>query len=424
MNELLLNLAATRQAGRVRGIYSVCSAHPLVIEAAMRQAIADESPLLVEATSNQVDQFGGYTSMRPSDFRDFVFGIAQRVGFSEDKILLGGDHLGPNPWRDRPAQEAMQLAEELLATYAAAGFSKLHLDASMACAGDPPQLDDALVAERAARLCAAAEAAAPGGHLVYVIGTEVPVPGGAAEALANVEVTSPQGARRTLKVHQQAFAAVGLDSVWPRVIALVVQPGVEFDHTHVVDYAPAAAHALSGVLGGQSQFVFEAHSTDYQRPEALAQLVRDGYAILKVGPGLTFALREALYALSAIEAVLVPLEQRAHLPSVVERIMVEQPQQWQRYYHGGVDTQAQLRIFSYSDRMRYYWTHPAIQSAVDKLFRNLEKVEISENILSQFMPEQYKAVRLKSLLPRPKELVMEHIQCAIRPYVVACQQHP
>jgi CHAD domain-containing protein len=38
----------------------------------------------------------------------------------------------------------------------------------------------------------------------------------------------------------------------------------------------------------------------------LAALVRDGFAILKVGPALTFALREALYGLDLIAAALDP----------------------------------------------------------------------------------------------------------------------
>ena len=47
--------------------------------------------------------------------------------------------------------------------------------------------------------------------------------------------------------------------------------------------------------------VYEAHSTDYQSPAALAQMVKDHFAILKVGPWLTFAFREVILALGTIE---------------------------------------------------------------------------------------------------------------------------
>ena len=421
MTSILRELAARRRAGKKGGIYSVCSAHPLVIEAAMHQALEDGTALLVEATSNQVDQFGGYTGMRPADFITFVHEIAGRVGLDTERVLFGGDHLGPNPWRDRPANEAMALAKDLLSAYAAAGFVKLHLDASMGCVGDPPTLDDQIVAERAASLCAAAEAAAPGAKPVYVIGTEVPVPGGAAETLNHVEVTAADAARRTIDVHEEAFAAAGLRDAWTRVIALVVQPGVEFDHGHVVDYRPAAAEALSNLLEGAPDLVFEAHSTDYQRPDSLAALVRDGFAILKVGPGLTFALREALYALSAVEEELVDDDEQSRLPEVVERVMLSRPESWQRYYHGDTRQQALLRVFSYSDRIRYYWPDPAIEAAAKKLIENLSSAHIPETVLSQYLPKQYLAVREGRLALEPKALILDRVRDAIRPYAAACR---
>src|SRR5687768_12658842 len=99
------------------GVYSVCSAHPVVIEAAIAQAAADQTYVLVEATSNQVDQFGGYTGTRPADFRDMVFRIADERGFPRDRVVLGGDHLGPNRWQRTPSDEAMANADELIRSY-------------------------------------------------------------------------------------------------------------------------------------------------------------------------------------------------------------------------------------------------------------------------------------------------------------------
>src|SRR5580698_56747 len=288
------------------GIYSVCSAHPWVIQAAAQQAAEDGSLLLVEATSNQVNQFGGYTGMRPVDFRMFVLEHVAEAGLDRSCLILGGDHLGPNPWRKMPAVEAMAHAETMVAEYVAAGFTKIHLDASMACADDATHPSDEIVAERAARLCRAAEAAyVAGDRPIYVIGTEVPVPGGATHAVHELEVTSTQAAAQTLAVHKRIFEQQ-IPEVWDRIIALVVQPGVEFDHDAVIDYEPEKAAQLSAWLRAQPEpIVFEAHSTDYQLPAAYAALIRDGFAILKVGPGLTFAMREALDALEDIEAQLV-----------------------------------------------------------------------------------------------------------------------
>ena len=162
-----------------RGITSVCSAHPLVIEAALRRGRREDAAVLIEATCNQVNQEGGYTGMTPADFRRFVEAIAEEVGFPLDRLILGGDHLGPNPWRSLPAEEAMARAEAMVAAFVAAGFRKLHLDTSMGCAGEPAALPDALTAERAVRLAKVAQAQSGEAkqRAVYIIGTEVPPPG-------------------------------------------------------------------------------------------------------------------------------------------------------------------------------------------------------------------------------------------------------
>src|SRR5437763_381125 len=82
---------------------------------------------------------------------------------------------------------------------------------------------------------AASEAAGPAPAAVrYVIGTEVPVPGGAHETIDALTPTPPAAARATLDAHRAAFRAAGVEQAWDRVMALVVQPAVEFDHVHVV----------------------------------------------------------------------------------------------------------------------------------------------------------------------------------------------
>ena len=146
-------LIARHKAGEHIGICSVCSAHPLVIEAALAFDLNSTRKVLIEATSNQVNQLGGYTGMTPADFREFVFAIADRVGFARERIILGGDHLGPNCWQQENADAAMEKSVELVKAYVRAGFSKIHLDASMSCAGDPVPLVPETVAERAAVLC-------------------------------------------------------------------------------------------------------------------------------------------------------------------------------------------------------------------------------------------------------------------------------
>jgi D-tagatose-1,6-bisphosphate aldolase subunit GatZ/KbaZ len=86
--------------------------------------------------------------------------------------------------------------------------------------------------------------------------------------------------------------------------------------------------------------------------------VRDHFAILKVGPAATFAYREALFALAAIEAELLPAAQCSRLPQVLDEVMVAQPKHWQSYYQGDEAALRLLRSYSFSDRCRYYWGEP------------------------------------------------------------------
>jgi D-tagatose-1,6-bisphosphate aldolase subunit GatZ/KbaZ len=424
MSTVLQRHLARQRQGVAAGITSVCSAHPWVIRAAAEQAAADGSLLLVEATSNQVNQFGGYTGMRPAEFRSFVLELAAAAGVEAERLILGGDHLGPNPWRAMPAAEAMQRAETMVAEYARAGFGKIHLDASMSCGGDPERLSDEVVAERAARLCRAAESVCePESAPVYVIGTEVPVPGGATHSVEELEATPVEAAAYTLAVHKRVFAEQGLGEVWSRVIALVVQPGVEFDHDAVVAYDRTKASALTAWLRAQTEeIVFEAHSTDYQLPRAYVEMVEDGFGILKVGPALTFAMREALEAMEDIESQLVAEDERSLLGRVTEETMLREPKDWLPYYAGSPAEQKLLRRYSYSDRVRYYWHRPEIAVAVDRLVANLAKVTIPESMLSRYLPAQYVRVRMGEISGDPVALIVDKVRDVLRMYAAACER--
>ena len=418
-NRVAAVIAAHKRHGR-GGIVSVCSAHPAVIRAAEELAREYGATLLLESTSNQVDQFGGYTGLTPAQF------IAQVKALlpADANPVFGGDHLGPNRWQHLPSDEAMKNSEELIRHYVQAGYEKIHLDCSMSCAGDPVPLPDATVAERAARLCRIAEdtrAAMPDAvPLVYIIGTEVPVPGGAKEALDGVTPTTPDAARTTYAVHKDTFAAHGLgDDVWARVVALVVQPGVEFDHHGVEDYRPERATALSAVAHDFPHAVFEAHSTDYQTPQAFKDLVRDHFAILKVGPALTFAYREALFGLSQI-AIELGLETDTDLIGEADTVMREAPADWQKYYHGDRREQRLLRAYSLSDRIRYYWTKPRLAKSVQELLDVLGTREIPLGVAHQYLPLGAEACRARGEKITADNLINNTIKAALAPYYAAC----
>lgn len=421
--KMMLDIIKNHKSGKNSGIYATCSAHPVVLEAALRQGKIDNSPVLIEATSNQVNQDGGYTGMQPSDFIELVYKLADKVGIPKDQILLGGDHLGPNCWQNIPAEEAMEKSKILIASYVRAGFRKIHLDCSMSCKGDSVPLGDETVAARAAILCQIAEQTwqEVGGEApVYVVGTEVPIPGGAQENLSDdLELTTPEDAQQTLEVHVKAFEALDLTSAWTRVIGLVVQPGVEFDHHKVIHYSSDKATSLSQFIKSHPGIVFEAHSTDYQTDGAYQALVADHFAILKVGPALTFAMREAIFGLDAIEQTWISAENASNIRATLNKVMDDNPIYWQSHYQDQSHLQLD-REFSFSDRSRYYWAHPEVEVAMATLMQNLTDKPAPLTLLSQYLPVQYKAVCNNQIPNKPHEIILHKIMEVNSVYNQAC----
>jgi D-tagatose-1,6-bisphosphate aldolase subunit GatZ/KbaZ len=414
-------LLKENRAGKRRGIYSVCSANRLVLEAAFAQAKQDESPLLIEATCNQVNQDGGYTGQTPAQFRDYVHNVAKESNFATERLILGGDHLGPNPWRAQSAEAAMEKACAMVAAYAASGFNKIHLDASMRCGDDPRTLANEEIAERSARLCEIAEAATPAASHkpVYVIGTEVPTPGGAQEEM-EIEVTSTASLKETLDVHHRAFSRRNLLSVWERIVGVVVQPGVEFGNETVADYVPAKAAELIQAVLQQKGIVFEAHSTDYQTAESLRQLVSGHFGILKVGPELTFMLSEGIFGLARIEEEWIADERRSEIRAIIERVMVENPENWKGYYHGDERQVRFARAYSLSDRIRYYWPNAEISKALASLLQNLQESPAPLPLVAQYLPRQAEAIRAGAIHNNPIAIVHHKVRESLARYADAC----
>ena len=430
----LKKIVELQKQGKNVGIYSVCSANGYVIEAAFKRGLSDGSCVLIESTANQCDQNGGYTGMTPADFKKFVLEIADRNGFDRNRIFLGGDHLGPLTFAYKDEAEAMADSEELIRHYVAAGFTKIHIDTSMKVNSDPEdvRLSDEIIAGRGAHLAKVAEetykellerdpeAIPP----VYVIGSEVPIPGGAVGAEDNgVQVTKVEDFKNTVAAFEKAFAKEGLDKdVWERVIGVVVQPGVEEKDSGCTEYDREKAKDLMAAIKDFPTLVFEGHSTDYQTKIKLRELVEDGVGILKVGPGLTFAMREAMFALEK-ELIYGTDTEPSKFAEVLDAEMLKNDKNWKKHYQG---TELEIRLkrkYSFSDRCRYYMPTPAVEAAADRLLTNLRTLGIPLNLLSQFMPIQYTKVREGYLKNDPVELIEDRIINTIDEYLYGTHQN-
>lgn len=361
--------------------------------------------------------------MTPADFIRFVRGIATENNFSLENIIFGGDHLGPNVWQNEPSESAMEKSCTLIRDYIQAGYQKIHLDCSMRLADDPEgALDPYVSATRASLLAKTAEDSRIDGYPLpqYVIGTEVPVPGGATEHEEGIKVTTVEDVKRTIDITHDAFIKQGLGSAWERVLAVVVQPGVEFGDDFVLKYDPKKTRGLVHFIEGQP-LVFEAHSTDYQTQLSLQNLVRDHFAILKVGPELTFAYREAIFALAQVENELYPLDLRSNLIEVLDDVMIHNPEHWQRYIHGTPEHIHFARKYGLSDRIRYYWMYPQVQAAMNEMLKNLEAKPIPAHLLKQYFPEIKEQVFENKPYLAPAGLIIYKIQEALRKYKSACE---
>ena len=417
-----------RREGKICGIESVCSANGFVLEVALKRSKLFNAPVLIEATANQVNQFGGYTGMYPKDFYEMVLKMAAEIGVPENHIILGGDHLGPLTWQNLPETEAMEKSETLVYQYARAGFTKIHLDTSMKVADDPEGLlSTETIARRGATLYKAAmkgyeelKAEKPDAmRPVFVIGSEVPIPGGAQEAEDTLAVTKPEAFRDTVATYRRVFKEEGIEDGMNDVVAVVTQPGVEFGDDQVFLYDHDAATELCAALKEFPEVCFEGHSTDYQSKECLKRMVEDGIAILKVGPALTYGLRESLFSLSMMEKELVPEEKQAHFIETLEKVMLEKPDNWKKHYHGDEKQLALCRKYSFSDRCRYYIGLPEVVESINKLCENLREYPIPMNMLHQYMPISYIKVRDGIITLDPRELALDGVVAFMEDYEYA-----
>lgn len=430
----LKNIVKKQKEGNAVGIYSACSSNPFVIEAVLEKARDDNAVCLIESTANQVDQNGGYSGMTPKDFKEFVLKKAEEIGTDPSMIYLGGDHLGPLTVQNLPEEEAMAYARQLVHDYVKAGFTKIHIDTSMKVADDDPnvRLSDETIARRGSELAEVCEKAyqelkaenPDAVRPVYIVGSEVPIPGGATGDNSGMEVTKVEDFKNTVATFEKAFKDRGLDETWNDVIGVVVQPGVEEKDAGCTEYDRVKAKELMASIKDFDNLVFEGHSTDYQTKYKLRELVEDGVGILKVGPALTYAAREALFALAYIEEMMFHgrEEETSHFIDVLEDAMLKNPKNWAKHYHGNDDELWFKRKFSFSDRSRYYMPDENVQKAMEKMFDNLNKEGINLAALSQFMPIQYTKVREGKLEAKPEELVKDRVKNTIDEYLYASHQ--
>lgn len=401
MNNIVYDMITDYKNGVHIALPSYCIGNQRVIEAILKYYSDKKDYVLLEATANQVNQFGGYTGLKPADYKKMVFSVAEQIGFNTKRILLGGDHLGPLVWCKEPEAVAMQKAVDLVTMFVRAGYQKIHLDTSMRLGNDPVDkpLSTETIAKRGALLFKAGESAflklkeeqPDAVHPVFIIGSEVPIPGGASgQDTKTLSVTRTEDFISTVDAYEKEFKKHGFEDAFKHIVGVVVQPGVEFDNDGVVEFVAEKARALSETISQYKRIVFEGHSTDYQTPYSLRKMVESGVFILKVGPALTFAYREAL---TGMEKILNEINGYHGFSDALLAAMNDNDANWHNHY---VNNEKNLQIYqqySFSDRCRYYLGVTSVKESIEELKDKFNKSTIPLFLVHQFLPFQYCKIR-------------------------------
>jgi D-tagatose-1,6-bisphosphate aldolase subunit GatZ/KbaZ len=152
-------------------------------------------------------------------------------------------------------------------------------------------------------------------------------------------------------------------------------------------------------------------------------MVKDHFTILKVGPCLTNAFREAVFALEEIEIECLksrPDVARSDIRMALERAMTASPMHWRSHYRGAENELRRLRGSSRLDRIRYYWSYPEVESALARLYANLNPALPAE-LIERISPASTALVSKAESAISPAAFIQRRIQKELYPYLAACR---
>jgi len=124
-------------------------------------------------------------------------------------------------------------------------------------------------------------------------------------------------------------------------------------------------------ISTKNNFVFEAHSTDYQPQKILKKLVDNNFKFLKVGPELTYCYSRSLFFMNNIEKR-VSKNNKSNIKKNILLSMKKNKKHWVDYYN---TRNKRLFLNSKLDRMRYYFNTKNVTHSIKVLKRNINKLD-------------------------------------------------
>ena len=369
-----------------KALPSFCSSNSTVLNTLIKFCKLHNLPILIESTSNQVNQFGGYSNKTPNVFIKTVKQIARKENFNLKKLFFGGDHLGPLPWKNYNSQIAMQNSLKLVKSYLKAGYNKIHLDTSIKCLDDK-KINNQLVYNRTSFIFKKLNLKKYISKIFFVFGTEVPLSGG-----NDTNIISQTSINQIKSEFLSFKKLLGIKKL---KFAMVIEPGMKFMHNNIKK--PNLINFVQKKkFSKKNNFMYEAHSSDFQSLNTLKNLVKNNFKFLKVGPELTYNLTKSFLYMEKIEIKLI--KKKSLFSKILFQHMNKNNTFWISYFKKKKKTTFKEIIKSKFDRTRYYLENKKILTSINLLKKNIDKQNMKQ-ILRYFRKvDQKSIINIKSKL--------------------------
>ena len=341
---------------------SFCTSNDDVILSIINFCKKNNLPVLIESTSNQVNQFGGYSKLKPSNFKKKVEKLAKKISFPKKNIIFGGDHLGPLPWKNLDYKIAMDRGEKLVSLYFKSKFKKLHIDTTMKLKNDKV-FNKQIIKARSEKILSNLNHKYSN-KLIFILGSEVP-PAGGERIIRNFNKKKIFEIKSEILLYKKIFQNLNLKNK----LYLVVDTGMSFNDTKVFKSKTNILNYLKKI-SDLMNVKYEAHSTDYQNLKELKKLAKCNFKFLKVGPELTFNYTKAILKMGKIEKRY--FKNHSDIKKVILKVLKQNKKHWIDYYNlCSMDRVLTGRF----DRLRYYWNELNLKKAKNKLLKNIDSLE-------------------------------------------------
>ena len=393
-----------------KALPSFCTSNTDVIKSILFFCHIKKLPCLIECTSNQVNQYGGYTNKTPQNFMKEISNIRKEINFDKKKLFLGGDHLGPLPWKKQNKAAAIKKSISLINDFLKQNFCKIHIDTSIKCKNDK-YINSDIIFYRTNQILNNESIKKKIRNKFLVIGTEVPL-SGSGDSKKIIKTNIKQIKAEVLKF-RKILKKLKLKN---NLFGLVIEPGMKYMHSSIKK-PNFTNFSKKKHISKKNNFVYEAHSTDYQSKTILKQLVKNNFKFLKVGPELTYNYSRALFFMENVEIKFFKIK-NSNFKKTIFSTMLKNKKYWDGYYE---KKKFKLFLNSKLDRMRYYFNTKSVANSIEVLKKNINLLD--KKIILSLMSQNEKKEFLffdKKKLSNFDAIKLIFISQSLKKYFGAC----